>query len=112
MQEVCTNEKRIITLEQQMEYKDQKMDEMLNDNKEIKSDLQKLTIAVTELSNTLRIREEDSRKLDKLENDLIELKTQIRTDIKTLKFILPIIFTIITVIISAISLLIQLRVIG
>lgn len=103
MSEICTNEKRIITLEQQVQSKDEKIEELLQDNKEIKKDLNKLTIAVTELANTLKIREEDSQKLENVENELIQMKA----GMQTLKYILPIIFTIVTILISAISIVIQ-----
>ena len=103
MSEICTNEKRILTLEQQIKSKDEKIEEILHDNKEIKKDLNNLTIAVTELANTLKIREEDSQKLDAVENELI----QIKAGMQTLKYILPIIFTIVTIMISAISIVIQ-----
>lgn len=103
MSEICTNEKRIITLEQQIKTKDEKIEEILHDNKEIKKDLNNLTIAVTELANTLKIREEDSQKLEHVENELIQMKA----GMQTLKYILPIIFTIVTILISAISIVIQ-----
>lgn len=103
MSEICTNEKRIITLEQQIKTKDEKIEEILHDNKEIKKDLNNLTIAVTELANTLKIREEDSQKLEHVENELIQMKA----GMQTLKYILPIIFTIVTIMISAISIVIQ-----
>ena len=103
MSEICTNEKRILTLEQQIKSKDEKIEEILHDNKEIKKDLNNLTIAVTELANTLKIREEDSQKLDAVENEII----QIKAGMQTLKYILPIIFTIVTIMISAISIVIQ-----
>lgn len=103
MSEICTNEKRIITLEQQVQSKDEKIEELLQDNKEIKKDLNDLTIAVTELASTLRVREEDSQKLEHVENELIQMKA----GMQTLKYILPIIFTIVTIMISAISIVIQ-----
>lgn len=103
MSEICTNEKRIITLEQQIKTKDEKIEEILHDNKEIKKDLNTLTIAVTELANTLKLREDDSQKLDDVENELIQMKA----GMQTLKYILPIIFTIVTIMISAISIVIQ-----
>lgn len=103
MSEICTNEKRIITLEQQVQSKDEKIEELLQDNKEIKKDINKLTIAVTELANTLKIREEDSQKLENVENEIIQMKA----GMQTLKYILPIIFTIVTIMISAISIVIQ-----
>lgn len=104
MSEICTNEKRIITLEQQVQSKDERIEELLQDNKEIKKDINKLTIAVTELANTLRIREDDSQKLENVENEIIQMKA----GMQTLKYILPFIFTIVTIIISAISIVIQL----
>lgn len=103
MSEICTNEKRIITLEQQIKTKDEKIEEILQDNKEIKKDLNNLTIAVTELANTLKLREDDSQKLDDVENEIIQMKA----GMQTLKYILPIIFTIVTIMISAISIVIQ-----
>lgn len=103
MSEICTNEKRIITLEQQIKTKDEKIEEILHDNKEIKKDLNNLTIAVTELANTLKLREDDSQKLDDVENEIIQMKA----GMQTLKYILPIIFTIVTIMISAISIVIQ-----
>lgn len=103
MSEICTNEKRIITLEQQVQSKDEKIEELLQDNKEIKKDIGELTIAVTELASTLRIREEDSQKLENVENEIIQMKA----GMQTLKYILPIIFTIVTIMISAISIVIQ-----
>ncbi|AMK16311.1 hypothetical protein [Methanobrevibacter olleyae] len=102
---ICENEARIVKLEEKVSYKDEKMDSILQDNKEVKEDIKQLTVAVTELSNTLKIREEDSYKLDCVENKLIELTATM----KTLKYILPLVFTIITIIISAISILIQLK---
>ena len=103
MSEICTNEKRILTLEQQIKSKDEKIEEILHDNKEIKKDLNNLTIAVTELANTLKLREDDSQKLDDVENEIIQMKA----GMQTLKYILPIIFTIVTIMISAISIVIQ-----
>ena len=103
MSEICTNEKRIITLEQQVQSKDEKIEELLQDNKEIKKDINQLTIAVTELANTLKLREDDSQKLDDVENEIIQMKA----GMQTLKYILPIIFTIVTIMISAISIVIQ-----
>lgn len=101
--EICEQESRIINLETKLEYKDEKIDELIQDNKEIKKDINDLTIAVTELSNTLKIREEDSQKLDKVENELIEVKATIRT----LKYILPILFTVVTILISAAGVIIN-----
>ena len=89
----CENEPRIIKLENRLDYKEEKIEQLIADNKEIRSDINKLTIAVTELSNTLKIREEDSQKLDKVENDLIDLKATVRT----VKYILPLIYTFITI---------------
>ena len=103
MSEICTNEKRIITLEQQVQSKDEKIEELLQDNKEIKKDINALTIAVTELASTLKIKEDDWQKIEDVENELIQMKA----GMQTLKYILPIIFTIVTILISAISIVIQ-----
>lgn len=103
MSEICSNESRIITLEQKVQSKDEKIEELLQDNKEIKKDINQLTVAVTELSNTLRIKEGDSQKLENVENEIIQMKA----GMQTLKYILPIIFTIVTILISAISIVIQ-----
>lgn len=100
---ICENERRIITLEQSVVYKDEKIEELIEDNKEIKKDINELTIAVTELASTLKIREEDSQKLENVENEIIQMKA----GMQTLKYILPIIFTIVTIMISAISIVIQ-----
>lgn len=90
---ICENESRIISLETKMEYKEEKMENLLQDNKEIRKDLQKLTIAVTELSNTLKIHEEDSRRINELENELIKMKASMNT----LKYLVPIAFTVINI---------------
>ena len=94
--EVCEQEPRLITIEQKLEYKDEKIEELIQDNKEIKKDINNLTIAVTELSNTLKIREDDSHKIAELETEVHELQATIRT----LKYILPMLFTVITIVVS------------
>lgn len=94
--EICENETRIVTLEQKLEYQDEKFESLIQDNKEIKKDINDLVVAVTELSNTLKMREQDSRKLIELENEISEL----RAGIKTLKYILPMIFTVVTIVVS------------
>lgn len=101
--EICENESRIVTLEQKLEYQDERFESLIQDNKEIKQDINQLTIAVTELSNTLKIREDDSRKLTELENELSELRAAIRT----LKYILPMIFTVITIVVSVAGVIIN-----
>lgn len=94
--EICENETRIVTLEQKLGYQDEKFESLIQDNKEIKKDINDLVVAVTELSNTLKMREQDSRKLIELENEISEL----RAGIKTLKYILPMIFTVVTIVVS------------
>lgn len=75
----CENETRIIQLENKMDYKEKNIEQLILDNKEIRKDINQLTISVTELTNTLRIREEDSRKIDELEKDVTSLKSSLRT---------------------------------
>ena len=75
----CENETRIIQLENKMDYKEKNIEQLILDNKEIRKDINQLTISVTELTNTLRIREEDSRKIDELEKDVASLKSSLRT---------------------------------
>ena len=75
----CENETRIIQLENKMDYKEKNIEQLISDNKEIRKDINQLTISVTELTNTLRIREEDSRKIDELEKDVTSLKSSLRT---------------------------------
>ena len=75
----CENETRIIQLENKMDYKEKNIEQLILDNKEIRNDINQLTISVTELTNTLRIREEDSRKIDELEKDVASLKSSLRT---------------------------------
>ena len=62
-----------------MDYKEKNIEQLILDNKEIRKDINQLTISVTELTNTLRIREEDSRKIDELEKDVASLKSSLRT---------------------------------
>ena len=90
-------------MEANLEYKDEILEELRQDNKEIKKDINNLTIAVMELSNTLKIREDDSHKLMELETEVHELKATIRT----LKYILPMLFTVITVVVSAAGVIID-----
>ena len=75
----CENETRIIQLENKMDYKEKNIEQLILDNKDIRKDINQLTISVTELTNTLRIREEDSRKIDELEKDVASLKSSLRT---------------------------------
>ena len=75
----CENETRIIQLENKMDYKEKNIEQLISDNKDIRKDINQLTISVTELTNTLRIREEDSRKIDELEKDVTSLKSSLRT---------------------------------
>lgn len=79
-----------------MEYKDEKFDTLLQDNKEMRANINALTIAVTELSNTLKIREEDSRKLDHVENDVIKLQSTVTT----LLWAVPVVCAIISIVIN------------
>lgn len=75
----CENETRIIQLENKLDYKEEKIEQLITDNKDIRKDINQLTISVTELTNTLRIREEDSRKIDQLEKDVSSLQSTLRT---------------------------------
>lgn len=76
-----------------MEYKDERIEQLIKDNYHIRSDINQLTISVTELANTLKIREEDSKKIHKLENDVARLQSSLQT----LQYIIPIICTILSI---------------
>lgn len=75
-----------------MEYKDERIEQLIKDNYHIRSDINQLTISVTELANTLKIREEDSEKVRKLESDVARLQSSLQT----LQYIIPIICTILS----------------
>ena len=90
----CENEPRIIQLENRLDYKEEKIEQLIQDNKDIRKDINQLTISVTELTNTLKIREEDIRKIDQLEKDVERLQSTINTII----ILLPIICSIVSLI--------------
>ena len=89
---ICTNEARIIKLEEKINYKDERIDQLIDDNYHIRKDINALTISVTELSNTLRIREEDTANVRKLEQDFARLESSWQT----FKYIIPIICTLLS----------------
>ena len=62
-----------------MNYREESIEQLLSDNRDIRKDINQLTISVTELTNTLRIREEDSRKVNKLEKDVARLESTLHT---------------------------------
>ena len=90
----CENEPRIIQLENRLDYKEEKIEQLIQDNRDIRKDINQLTISVTELTNTLKIREEDIRKIDQLEKDVERLQSTINTII----ILLPILCSIVTLI--------------
>ena len=92
----CENETRIIQLENKMDYKEKNIEQLISDNKEIRKDINQLTISVTELTNTLRIREEDSRKIDELEKDVTSLKSSLKSSLRTGHALILIICTMLT----------------
>lgn len=94
----CKNEPRIIQLENRLDYKEEKIEQLIQDNKDIRKDINQLTISVTELTNTLKIREEDIRKIDQLEKDVERLQSTLNTII----ILLPIICSIISLIMKII----------
>lgn len=75
----CENETRIIQLENKLDYREERIEQLIQDNKDIRKDINQLTISVTELTNTLRIREEDSRKIDALEKNVARLESSLHT---------------------------------
>ena len=75
----CENETRIIQLENKLDYREDRIEQLIQDNKDIRKDINQLTISVTELTNTLRIREEDSRKIDELEKNVTRLESSLHT---------------------------------
>ncbi len=95
----CENEPRIIQLENRLDYKEEKIEQLIQDNKDIRKDINQLTISVTELTNTLKIREEDIRKIDQLEKDVERLQSTINTII----ILLPIICSIVSLIFKIIG---------
>lgn len=90
---ICTNESRIIKLEEKVNYKDERIEQLIQDNYHIRKDINQLTISVTELSNTLKIREEDSNKIRQLEADVARLQSSLQT----LQYLIPILCTILSI---------------
>ena len=97
-EDYCQQEPRIAQIESAVNQDKDNISTLKGDYYHLREDIQELTKSVTELTTTLKLREADTQKLDKLENEVIQVKsTQ-----STLMWAVPIGCTIITLIINMI----------
>ncbi len=94
----CQQEPRIAQIESAVNQDKDNISTLKGDYYHLREDIQELTKSVTELTTTLKIREEDTHKIDKLENKVIQLESRQTT----ILWGVPIVCTIITTIINII----------
>lgn len=97
-EDYCQQEPRIAQIESSVNQDKDNISTLKGDYYHLRKDIQELTKSVTELTTTLKLREADTQKIDKIENEVIKVKsTQ-----ATLMWGVPIVCTIITILLNMI----------